>query len=189
MSSTKSQGDFDEALNTIQSEFLDGGKGGESNTEIANALLDQVLKRERARRGVDRNPERWAEVDADTIKKIGSAVGKTALDLGTQWVSGKIQQGQAMAQQKLEQAQAQAEAYANNVQSQVQGYVQQGVAQGQQYMQQGLQQGQQYGQQMYQQGMAQGQQYVDMGGRMVRQGVQQAQQAIYDEFGRVVGYR
>jgi hypothetical protein len=70
MSSTKSQGDFDEALNTIQSEFLDGGKGGESNTEIANALLDQVLKRERARRGVDRNPERWAEVDADTIKKM-----------------------------------------------------------------------------------------------------------------------
>ena len=30
---------------------------------------------------------------ADTIKKIGSAMGKTALDLGTQYISGKIQEG------------------------------------------------------------------------------------------------
>ena len=111
---------------------------------------------------------------ADTIKKIGSAVGKTALDLGTQYISGKIQQGQAMAQAKLDQAQQAAQQYANQAQNQVQNYVQQG---------------QQYGQQMYQQGMAQGQQWVDRGGRMVNVGMQQAQQAVYDEFGRLVGYR
>ncbi len=122
---------------------------------------------------------------ADTIKKIGSAMGKTALDLGTQYISGKIQQGQAMAQQKIEQAQAMAQQYANQAQNQVQGYVQQG----QQYGQQMYNQGQQYAQGMYQQGMQQGQQYVDQGGRMVRQGMQGAKQAIYDEFGNIMGYR
>ncbi len=122
---------------------------------------------------------------ADTIKKIGSAMGKTALDLGTQYISGKIQEGQAMAQQKIEQAQALAQQYANQAQNQVQGYVQQG----QQYGQQMYNQGQQYAQGMYQQGMAQGQQYVDQGGRMVRQGMQNAKQAIYDEFGNIMGYR
>ena len=115
---------------------------------------------------------------ADTIKKIGSAMGKTALQLGTQYISGKIQQGQQMAQQQLDMAQQRASSYANQVQNQVQGYVQQG-----------LQQGQQMAQGYAQQGRAMAQGYVDQGGRMVQQGMQQAQQAIYDEFGRVIGYR
>jgi hypothetical protein len=70
MSSTKSQGDFDEALNTIQSEFLDGGKEGESDESLADGLIDYVLKRERARQGVDRNPEKWAEVDRVTMDRM-----------------------------------------------------------------------------------------------------------------------
>ena len=114
----------------------------------------------------------------DTITKIGSALGSAALNMGTQFVSGKIQQAQALANQKLQQANAQfnshlqtAQARAQNAmaqaQSTAQGYMQQGQAMGQQYMQQGQQMAQGYAQQGQQYMQQQGQQHYDAAGNML----------------------
>jgi hypothetical protein len=70
MTSTQSQDDFEKALKAIQEELLDGENEDESYAEIADAFRDQVLKRERARRGVNSNPEMWPEIDAETIEKM-----------------------------------------------------------------------------------------------------------------------
>jgi hypothetical protein len=54
----------------ILTDFVNGGKGAESHADIHRKLLLSILKAERTRRGFDRNPERWAEVDAETIEKM-----------------------------------------------------------------------------------------------------------------------
>ena len=67
MSPSKSQDDKYEALKRALDDFKEGEVEGESNADIADALLDSLLKAERARQGVDRNSNKWAEVDRLTI--------------------------------------------------------------------------------------------------------------------------
>ena len=104
----------------------------------------------------------------DTINKIGSAIGNTALQLGTQYISGKIEQGKQQAQAQLDRFQnttaqmmqkAQghydnAMAYGQNMYNQgmgmAQGYVNQGVGMAQGYANQGMQMAQGYGNQAQQ---------------------------------------
>jgi len=120
----------------------------------------------------------------DTINKIGSAVGGAVLNVGQQYISGKIQQAQALAQQKLQQANAQFNAHLQNAQNRANQALQQaqGAAMG-------------YGQQAY--GAAQG--YAQQGQQMAQGYVQQAQgavqgavvagkQAAYDAAGNLLGY-
>ena len=51
-------------------DFVNGGKENESHAEAHKAIFDTILQSERARRGFDDDPERWAEIDAETIRKI-----------------------------------------------------------------------------------------------------------------------
>ena len=51
-------------------DFVNGGKENESHAEAHKAIFDTILQSERARRGFDDDPKRWAEIDAETIRKI-----------------------------------------------------------------------------------------------------------------------
>ena len=135
----------------------------------------------------------------DTINSIGSAIGQTALQLGTQYIGGKIQEGKQMAQmqlqkmqQSMEQQAAMAQQRVNQYTQQAQGMYQQGVQQAQQYGQaaydraQGYgQQAQQYGQAAYDRAQGYGQQAYAQG----QQQVQQFGQAAYDRAQAAGGYR
>ena len=57
-------------LKKILTDFVNGEKVDESHADIHRELLPSILKAERTRRGFDRNPERWAEVDAETIENM-----------------------------------------------------------------------------------------------------------------------
>ena len=128
----------------------------------------------------------------DTINSIGSAIGQTALQLGTQYIGGKIQEGKQMAQAQLQNMQQQMQQQAQQAQQRVQQYTQQaqgmyqqGVQQAQQFGQAAYDRGQAYGQQAYGQAQAYGQQAYNQG----RQQVQQFGQAAYDQAGGAAGYR
>ena len=120
----------------------------------------------------------------DTINAIGSAVGRTALDLGTTYIKGKIEQGKQAASAQLAQFQNMAQNQFAQGQQRVQQYQQQ--AQG--MYQQGMQQATQYGQAAYDraQGQAQqfGQQAYGQAQNYGQQAYGQAQnygQAAYDQ--------
>jgi len=120
----------------------------------------------------------------ETINKIGSALGGAALKVGTQFVSGKIQQAQALAQQKVQQANAQFNAHLQNAQAKAQIALQQAQNTAMGYGQQAYAQGQQ----MYQQGQQMAQGYAQQGQQAVAAGVQAGKQAAYDAAGNLLGY-
>ena len=120
----------------------------------------------------------------ETINKIGSALGGAALKVGTQYISGKIQQGQALAQQKVQQANAQFNAHLQNAQAKAQIALQQAQNTAMGYGQQAYAQGQQ----MYQQGQQMAQGYAQQGQQAVAAGVQAGKQAAYDAAGNLLGY-
>ena len=54
----------------VLTDFEYGGDEDESHADIHRALLDSVLRAEQIRRGFGDSPEKWAEIDAETIEKI-----------------------------------------------------------------------------------------------------------------------
>jgi hypothetical protein len=68
--SNRNQQSFPDRLRELERQFSDGGHPDESDTEIADAILDHILQRERRRRGVvDGTPEADA-VDKATVTKM-----------------------------------------------------------------------------------------------------------------------
>ena len=120
----------------------------------------------------------------DTINKIGSSIGGAVLKVGTQFVTGKIQQAQALAQQKLQQANQQFNAHLQTAQSKAQMALQQAQSAAMGYGQQAYGVAQGYGQQA--QGMAQG--YAQQGQQAVAGAVQAGKTAAYDAAGNLLGY-
>ena len=54
----------------VLTDFEYGGDEDESHADIHRALLDSILRAEQIRRGFGDSPEKWAEIDAETIEKI-----------------------------------------------------------------------------------------------------------------------
>jgi hypothetical protein len=66
----KNQNEFEAALRALDQRFINEERTGETDEEVADAILDYVLTRERLRRGVaDDTPEAEA-VDAETIARM-----------------------------------------------------------------------------------------------------------------------
>ena len=61
---------FDQHLHQLEDEFVRGEQLGESDEDIARALLEFVLKRERLRHGIDGNELLVQKVDIQTLTKM-----------------------------------------------------------------------------------------------------------------------
>ena len=146
-------------------------------TKAAGAFSDHMAKFGNALGGLYNKHK-------DTINKIGSAIGGAALNIGTQFVSGKIQQAQQAANQKLQQANAQFNAHLQNAQNKAQMALQQAQNTAVGYGQQAYG----AGQQMYQQGQQMAQGYANQAQGAVAAGVQAGKQAAYDAAGNLLGY-
>ena len=120
----------------------------------------------------------------DTINAIGSAVGKTALDLGTTYIKGKIEQGKQAASAQLAQFQNMAQNQLAQGQQRVQQYQQQ--AQG--MYQQGMQQATQYGQAAYDRAQGQAQQFGQQAQGYGQQAYGQAQAYGQQAYGQATQY-
>ena len=68
-----SNNEQDKRFTKVLTDFENGGEEDESHADAHKAIFDMILQSERARRGVDEDPERWAEVDAETIGKISTS--------------------------------------------------------------------------------------------------------------------
>ncbi len=146
-------------------------------TKAAGAFSDHIAKLGSALGGMYNKHK-------DTINKIGSSIGGALLNVGTQFVSSKIQQGQALAQQKLQQANAQFNAHLQTAQNKAQMALQQAQNTAMGYGQQAYGVAQGYGQQA--QGMAQG--YANQAQGAVAGAVQAGKTAAYDAAGNLLGY-
>ncbi len=146
-------------------------------TKAAGAFSDHIAKLGSALGGMYNKHK-------DTINKIGSSIGGALLNVGTQFVSSKIQQGQALAQQKLQQANAQFNAHLQTAQNKAQMAMQQAQNTAMGYGQQAYGVAQGYGQQA--QGMAQG--YANQAQGAVAGAVQAGKTAAYDAAGNLLGY-
>ena len=65
-----SNNEQDKRFTKVLTDFENGGEEDESHADIHRALLDSILRAERNRRGFGDSPEKWAEVDAETIEKM-----------------------------------------------------------------------------------------------------------------------
>jgi hypothetical protein len=65
-----SNNEQDKRFTKVLADFEYGGDEDESHADIYRALLDSILRAEQIRRGFGDIPEKWGEVDAETIEKI-----------------------------------------------------------------------------------------------------------------------
>ena len=107
----------------------------------------------------------------DTINKIGSAIGNTALQLGTQYISGKIEEGKQKAQAQLERFQNTTQQMMQKAQNQYQN----AMAYGQNMYNQGMGMAQGMAQNYVNQGVGMAQGMMDRGVGMAAQYGQMAQ--------------
>ncbi len=66
----RNQQSFSDSLRDLERNFSDGGHPAESDTQIADAILDHILQRERLRRGVVDGTLEAEAVDRETIAKM-----------------------------------------------------------------------------------------------------------------------
>jgi hypothetical protein len=66
----KNQSEFEAALTALEKRFIKEERPNETDEDIANAILDLVLSRERLRRGVADDTPEAETVDAETIARM-----------------------------------------------------------------------------------------------------------------------